>query len=283
MMHRPVVYLYTPASSYSRLGSALNRGADVVIYDLEDAVASSEKVAARESLQKFLESLPSGRGRPQIHVRINAIESEWGMRDLAAIADLKAVSGVRIPKVNSPEVIENVASSVPHLSLHALIEDSRGVQALRDICAAPSVAGVSLGDNDLRAAFHLRGEKLLDDIRGQLVIALAAAGKPPPTGSVFPVLNDPDALYKTSVQLRDMGFSGRTCIHPSQIEPIRKAFLPSDAEIQHAREVLTAAYGAEVEGAGAVALADGSFVDAPFVADAQYVLSLAGDGSSSAR
>ena len=274
MNNLSVVHLYTPASSVGRLHGALTKGADVVIFDLEDAVSRDRKVESRRQLVKFLEELEVVEGQSDIHVRMNALDSPWGLEDLNSLASVPNLSGIRIPKVTSRADVDRIAEKAPELELHALIEDAPGVGALEEICHSDSVTGVSLGDNDLRAAFHLRGEELLNHLRARLVLELASAGKRPPLGSVFPEIKDLEGLYESSLRLRDMGFSGRTCIHPSQIGPIRRAFAPSQEEIDRATEIIEAAKEAEARGVGAVALPDGSFVDPPFVLHAEYVLSL---------
>ncbi|WP_210604076.1 HpcH/HpaI aldolase/citrate lyase family protein [Brevibacterium oceani] len=273
MTTTPITYMYTPASSVDRLASSLERGADVVIFDLEDAVAPAQKTAAREGLVAFLAELEEP-GQTRIHVRINSLSSAWGHDDLRALREAPHVTGVRVPKVTSPEQIAEVRAVVPELEIHALIEDAEAVAAMRSICRAPDVTSVSLGDNDMRAALHLRGEAAMDIIRVQLVVELAAAGKNPPTGSVYPNVEDNDGLHRDSLRLRDLGFAGRSAIHPRQLEPIRRAFQPSFEDIAHARRVIEAADVAEAEGRGAVALEDGSFVDQPFVDDARYIISL---------
>lgn len=272
-MTTPITYMYTPASSSDRLAKSLCRGADVVIFDLEDAVAPAQKTAAREELATFLHGLDDP-GDSLIHVRVNPLNSQWGTEDLRVLAAAPHVTGVRVPKVTSPDQIADVHALVPGLEIHALIEDAEGIAAMRSICRAPKVTSVGLGDNDMRAALHLRGEAAMDIIRVQLVVELAAAGKNPPTGSVYPNVKDAEGLHKDSLRLRDLGFAGRSAIHPAQLEPIRSAFAPSDEDIAHARAVIKAAEAAETAGQGAVALDDGSFVDQPFVDDARYILSL---------
>lgn len=274
MSNFSVVHMYTPASSDSRLHGALTKGADVVIFDLEDAVSKVQKAQARRNLVELLQGLEKVEGHSNIHVRINSLDSPWGDEDLNSLADVPNLSGIRIPKVTSASDVHRVAEKMPDKELHALIEDAVGVSALSEICHAESVTGVSLGDNDLRAAFHLRGENLLNHLRAQLVLELASAGKRPPLGSVFPDIKDSEGLYQNSLRLRDLGFSGRTCIHPSQIDPIRRAFAPSQAEVDKAKAIIEAAQEAEKRGDGAVALPDGSFVDSPFVMHAEYVISL---------
>lgn len=275
-MKQPITYMYTPASSAGRLAGALEKGADVVIYDLEDAVAPSRKDDARRALVAFLTQLgPAPETR--VHVRVNPLDSPWGADDLSALAGVPHVVGVRVPKVSSPNQVEHVAARLPALEVHALVEDATGLTALREICRAPRAAGVSLGDNDLRAVLHLTGDAVLDVVRTRLVIELAAAGKNPPLGSVYPNVRDQDGLYRDSLRLRHMGFSGRTAIHPAQLDPIRRAFLPTPAEVVRATEVIEAADGAGRKGAGAVALPDGRFVDQPFVDHARHILALAAD------
>ncbi|MCT1658346.1 HpcH/HpaI aldolase/citrate lyase family protein, partial [Brevibacterium luteolum] len=170
--------------------------------------------------------------------------------------------------------LDQVSSYVPSAEIHALVEDATGVAEMRSVCRHPAVSSVGLGDNDLRASLHLRGDSALNFIRTQLVIELAAAGKKPPTASVFPNIKDTEGLYRDSIRLRDLGFIGRAAIHPAQLDPIRRAFKPSPSEVTNARKVIRAAELASADGRGAVALEDGSFVDQPFVEEARWILSL---------
>lgn len=274
-------WLYTPASSGGKLDKALHRGADAVIFDLEDAVHIDQKTNARAELVEFLSSVSeqpgSNAAMSRIYVRVNALDSPWGMDDLTAIAGLPAVEGVRVPKVESLADLRRVESVVSAgKKIQILLESPLGLAALEELCLAGGASSVSLGDNDLRATLNLEGEAVLDQIRIRLVMALAAAGKEAPTGSVYPRIKDLDGLRADSIRLRGMGLFGRTVLHPMQLETVRDAFRPDSEEIDWAHNVVEAAERISAQGSGAVMLPDGQFVDRPFVTRAETILRRAG-------
>lgn len=289
-------WLYTPASSTSKLEKSLHRGADAVIFDLEDAVHVDRKSSARAELVEFMKSRVGasegiaehgedktedavGGGRSSIYVRVNPLDSPWGMDDLAAIADVAAVEGIRVPKVSSLADLRRIEAIVgSDKKVQVLLESALGVQSLDELCRAEGTSTVTLGDNDLRAELSLEGEAVLDQVRIQLVLALAAAGKDAPAGSVYPHIRDLSGLKNDSVRLRRMGFFGRTVLHPMQLETVRDAFRPSDEEIAWAYDVIDAAERISAEGSGAVMLPNGQFVDRPFVIRAETILQRAEAG-----
>lgn len=290
-------WLYTPASSTAMLDKALHRGADAVIFDLEDAVHIDRKSSARAELVEFMKSQASVSngvaecaenqteeavgtgGRSRIYVRVNPIDSPWGMDDLTAIAGMAAVEGIRVPKVNSLADLRRIEAVVgSDKKLQVLLESALGVQSLDELCRAEGTSTVTLGDNDLRAELNLEGEAVLDQVRIRLVLALAAAGKEAPAGSVYPRIRDLAGLKDDSIRLRRMGFFGRTVLHPMQLETVRDAFRPSDEEIDWAYDVIDAAERISAEGSGAVMLPNGQFVDRPFVVRAETILQRAEAG-----
>lgn len=279
-------WLYTPASSDGKLDKALHRGADAVIFDLEDAVHVDRKSSARAELVEFLssvselpasESPDSSAAISRIFVRVNALESPWGIDDLRAIAKLPAVEGIRVPKVESVADLRRIESVVSAgKKIQILLESPLGLAALDELCRADGTSSVSLGDNDLRAALNLEGEAVLDQIRIRLIMALATAGKEAPTGSVYPRIKDLEGLRADSIRLRGMGFFGRTVLHPMQLETVRDAFRPDSEQVDWAHSVVEAAERISAQGSGAVMLSDGQFVDRPFVTRAETILRRAG-------
>ncbi|MBM6589254.1 CoA ester lyase [Brevibacterium sp. RIT 803] len=279
-------WLYTPASSGGKLDKALHRGADAVIFDLEDAVHVDRKTSARAELVEFLssvsvlpvsESPDSSAAISRIFVRANALDSPWGVDDLNAIARLPAVEGIRVPKVESLADLSRIESIISAgKKIQILLESPLGLAALEELCRADGSSSVSLGDNDLRAVLNLEGEVVLDQIRIRLVMALAAAGKEAPSGSVYPRIKDLEGLRADSVKLRGMGFFGRTVLHPMQLETVRDAFRPDSEEVDWAHSVVEAADRISAQGSGAVMLSDGQFVDRPFVVRAETILRRAG-------
>lgn len=268
MSWTPVTWLYVPGDRPERFAKAVASGADVVIIDLEDAVAPAAKDAARQNAVAYLRARPGTPAR--IHVRVNDLATARGRDDLAAVAQL--ADAVRVPKVESAAVLDAVPDAAP---VFALLESAAGIVAAREIAAHPRVAGVALGEQDLAAELAITDEQAMNQLRLQVVLAAAAAGLPPVAMSVHPDVKDDAGLLASCRAGRAIGLFGRTAIHPRQIPLIRQAFRPSEEETARAAEIVAAAERAEAAGIGAVALPDGRFVDAPIVTRARRTLSLA--------
>lgn len=268
--HTPLTWLYVPGDRPERVAKALVAGADVVLVDLEDAVPADGKDYARSATAELLSS-PTP---VTVHVRMNALDSPYAGADLAALAGLPHLAGLRLPKVRGPEDVLLAAqrcagAEVPEL--YPLLECALGVERAFAIATAhPAVRGVALGEADLRAALGVRGDRGLDYARGRAVLAAAAAGLAPPAQSVYPDVRDLDGFAASCAHGRALGFFGRAAIHPRQLPVIERAWRPDAAEIAEAEEIVRAA--AEVP--GALALPDGRFVDAAVVAGARRTLEL---------
>ncbi|WP_344475175.1 CoA ester lyase [Nonomuraea monospora] len=268
-----VTWLYVPGDRPERFAKAEASGADVVIIDLEDAVAPVRKDEARRNAVAFLRARRDG-GRPEpgaleVHVRVNDPATARGRDDLAAVGDL--ADAVRLPKVESTDVLDALAGA----PAYALLESAAGILAAREIAADPRVVGVALGEQDLAAELAVTGEQALNHLRLQVVLAAAAAGLPPVPMSVYPDVKDEEGLLASCRAGRALGLFGRTAIHPRQIPAIRRAFRPGEEEVARAAEIVAAAERAEQAGVGAVALPDGRFVDAPIVVRARRTVDLA--------
>ncbi|KUN03849.1 citrate lyase subunit beta [Streptomyces yokosukanensis] len=263
----PLTWLYAPGDRPSVVAKALAAGADVVVIDLEDAVAPDRKEYARAATADLLadhQPLP-------VQVRVNALGTPWAAADLAALTALPGLAGLRLPKVTTPDEIRQVAAatSVP---LFALLETALGIEhAFAVATAHPALRGIALGEADLRADLGVRADAGLDWPRSRVIVAARAAGLAPPPQSVHPDIRDPEGLAASCAHGRALGFLGRAAIHPRQLPVIERAYLPTPAEIEHAETILKAAAAQE----GAQALPDGRFVDAAVVALARRTLSLA--------
>jgi citrate lyase subunit beta/citryl-CoA lyase len=262
----PLTWLYVPGDRPHVVAKALVAGADVVVVDLEDAVAPDRKAYAREATAELLQD-------PQpvpVHVRVNSLDTDWAAADLARCARLPGLSGLRLPKVTSPDQVRHVATDTP-LPLYALLESALGIERAYAIASAhPSLRGVSLGEADLRADLGVRADAGLDWSRSRVVVAARAAGLTPPSQSVHPDIRDLDGLAASCARGRTLGFLGRAAIHPRQLPVIERAYLPTPSEIEHAETIIKAAATHE----GAQALPDGRFIDAAVVSMAQRTLSL---------
>ncbi|MCD7437676.1 CoA ester lyase [Streptomyces lincolnensis] len=268
-----LTWLYAPGDRPQVVAKALTAGADVVIVDLEDAVAPDRKEYARAATADLL----AAPHPVPVHVRVNALDSPAAAADLAAVAALPGVSGLRLPKVTSAEQIVRVAARTSPAdggapALYALLETALGVERAHAIASAhPAVRGVALGEADLRADLGVREDSGLDWSRSRVIVAARAAGLAPPPQSVHPDIRDLEGLAASCARGRALGFLGRAAIHPRQLPVIERAYLPTEAEIEAAETIVKAASADQ----GAQALPDGRFVDAAVVATAQRTLSLA--------
>ncbi|OLT45277.1 hypothetical protein BJF85_02665 [Saccharomonospora sp. CUA-673] len=264
--------LFVPGDRADRIGKALASGADTVVVDLEDAVDPARKQRARELVVETLAAVTSAE-RPSTVVRINASGTEWADGDLAAVRQLAGVlDGVLVPKVEEPEDVAAVPDELP---VAAIVEGASGVFAAREIAAHPRVNAILFGSFDLAAELGVTpsadGRELLH-ARSQTVLACAAAGIPGPIDGPHPSIDDLDGLARGAAAARELGFTGKVVLHPKQIDTVRAAFAPTQAELDRAREVL-AAYRAG-DGTGALRLPDGTFVDRPVVVRAAGLLGL---------
>ena len=279
-MTRPIIVaLYAPADRPERFEKALDAGADAVIVDLEDAVTSSRKDAARAALGDFAELWAArGEDAPAVQVRVNAIGSSWHVADLAAVADLPTSFGVRLPKTQSAEDVAAVRTAAPGRAVHALLESALSIERAFEI-ASSGVAAISTGEADLRAELGVpagaEGEAGLAWSRSRIVNAAAAAGLPAPLMAVHADVADLDGLEASCRSGRALGFGGRTAVHPRQIEVIRRAFTPDAAEIARAQRIIDRIGSAAADGSGALLLEDGTFLDAAMVKAAERVLAAA--------
>ncbi|MCF3118117.1 CoA ester lyase [Streptomyces arenae] len=269
----PLTWLYVPGDRPEVVAKALHAGADVVIVDLEDAVAPDRKEYARAATAELL-------SEPQplpVHVRVNALDGPLAEADLRAVAPLPGVAGLRLPKVVSRAEVVRVAdrtalAAAGAPALHALVESALGLEHAFAIASAhPALHGISLGESDLRADLGVRDDAGLDWARSRVVVAARAAGLAPPAQSVHPDIRDLDGLTASCARGRALGFLGRAAIHPRQLPVIERAYLPTPEEIDRAEEITKAAATDE----GALALPDGRFVDKAVVEGARRVLALA--------
>jgi citrate lyase subunit beta/citryl-CoA lyase len=270
----PLTLLYAPGDRPERFAKAIASGADVVIVDLEDAVAPAHKDAARENARALLRQ-PTPK---PVVVRINDIRSAWGAADLAGLRDAPNIAGVRVPKVESAEDVRAVRAALGarSLPLHCLIESARGVEAAFEIASAdPNVASIALGEADLRSDLGVSGEDGLLWARSRIIVAARAADLPAPVMSVYTQIDDPEGLAASCRRGRALGFIGRAAIHPRQLSVIVECFMPTEAEAASARELLDALAQANSTEHGVVVLPSGQFVDRAMIKGAERVIALA--------
>ncbi|MBG0856084.1 CoA ester lyase [Streptomyces spinoverrucosus] len=269
----PLTWLYAPGDRPDVVRKALVAGADVVVIDLEDAVAPDRKDYARAATAELL----SEPDHPTpVHVRVNAPATPWADTDLKTLAALPGVSGLRLPKVTSPRHITDTAQRTgadgSRPPLYALLESALAIENAYAIASAhPALRGISLGEADLRADLGVRCDSGLDWPRSRIINAARAAALAPPPQSVHPDVRDLDGLAATCAHGRALGFLGRAAIHPRQLPIIERAYLPTQDEIEKAETIVKAA----ATNSSAQALPDGTFIDAAVVTEATRTLALA--------
>ncbi len=270
--------LYIPGSKERALEKATGLACDAIIFDLEDAVAIDEKANARALLAKTLTEVDYG-PRMKI-VRINGLDTEWGREDVLAFADAirngAKVDAILIPKVSTPADLIAVADLIQGVPLWAMMETALGMLNAGEIAAHPRLEGMVMGTNDLAKELgsRFRADRLpmLPGL-GLCLLAAKAHGKIIVDG-VYNAFKDDEGLKLECDQGRDMGFDGKTLIHPAQLAVCNAAFAPSEAEIDLAQRQIAAFEEAEKAGQG-VAVVDGKIVENLHIVTARQVLAKA--------
>jgi citrate lyase subunit beta / citryl-CoA lyase len=271
--------LYVPGANTRALEKARGLDADGLVLDLEDAVAPDAKVAARAAI---IAALAGGYGDRELLVRVNALGTEWGADDLAAVAPL-AIDGVLLPKVESADAVREVEAMLvargagDGVAIWCMIETPRGVLRAAEIAAAsPRLGGLIMGTsdlaNDLRAQPSAGRMPLLTSLG--LCLLAARAFDLPILDGVHLDLADAAGFEKACRQGRALGFDGKTLIHPKTIEIANAIFAPSAEELAWSHRVIAAHDAALREGKGIVLL-DGKLVENLHVAGARRVVALA--------
>ncbi|MFW5919447.1 MAG: HpcH/HpaI aldolase/citrate lyase family protein [Halanaeroarchaeum sp.] len=274
--------LFTPADRPEMMRSAAESAADVLVFDLEDAVAPDAKPNAREAIQTVL-SDPDFDPDAEVYVRVNPV-------GLAAGADLDGITpvshhldGVMLPKVRSADDVETLGEMLAEhdvpAKVFALIESAAGVLAAEKIAAAGPTVAVAFGAEDLSADIGAtRTEEGLEVLhaRETVVLAAAAAGVDA-IDTVYTDFEDLEGLEAETRFAAQLGYDGKLAIHPAQVDPINRAFTPDPADVEWARRVVE-----ENESTNeAVFQVDGEMIDAPLLAQAERILSRAGSSNSS--
>ncbi len=266
--------LYIPAANQRAMDKARTLAADAIIFDLEDAVAPAEKPGARELLRAALAQDYGGRARI---VRINGFDTEWGRDDAAFAAGLgDRADAVLVPKVSRPEDLDAVAAITGDIPLWAMMETALGMLNAAAIAAHPRLQGMVMGTNDLAKELgsrHRPDRLAMQAGLGLCLLAARAHGLVIVDG-VFNAFKDEEGLRAECEQGRDMGFDGKTLIHPAQLDIANAAFAPTGAEIDLSRRQIEAYEAAIAEGK-AVAVVDGRIVENLHVETARKTLARA--------
>ena len=272
--------LYLPASNPKALAKARTLPVDVVILDLEDAVAPEAKAEARDAACAALGE--GGFGNREVVIRANGIATPWGADDLAAIAQA-GPDAVLVPKVNSPAEVRAydaaLAAAPASTRLWIMIETCACLPLLHDIaaCAADTrLAGFVLGTNDLAKEMRARLTPARTPFLPVLTMAVAAGRAHGLTvlDGVCNEFRDLDAFRAEAGQGLEFGFDGKTLIHPDQVEPCNRVFSPSEAEIDWARAVEAAFALPENAGKGAIKVG-GKMVELLHLEQARRTLAIA--------
>jgi citrate lyase subunit beta/citryl-CoA lyase len=272
--------LYVPGSNGRALEKAATLAADALILDLEDAVAPVAKEQARENVLAALAR--GGFGPSEVAVRVNGADTPWGAADLAALANSR-VDAIVLPKVDSARTVVDANRSLEaarapgSLALWCMIETPRGVLAADAIAGACGrvaclVAGTSDLTKDLRARPTLGRVEVLTSL-GLIVLAARAHGLAALDG-VHLDLADDAGFEAACRQGRDLGFDGKTLIHPRTIDAANAVFAPGAEEVEQARRIVAAHADATARGEALVVL-DGRLIEALHVEAAQCLLALA--------
>ncbi|MEQ9334788.1 CoA ester lyase [Thalassobaculum sp.] len=273
--------LYMPGSNPRALEKARDLPCDVIVMDLEDAVAPDAKAASRETVAAALRA--GGYGGRELVLRVNGLDTAWGHDDLAFAAG-QPVHAVLLPKVESADAVRRaeavlaVHGAPDGLALWCMMETPRGVLEAAGIAGAtPRLAGLVMGTSDLAKDLHcLHTPDRLPFVTalGLCLLAARAHGLAILDG-VYLDLADDDGFAASCRQGVQFGFDGKTLIHPKTIAAANAAFAPSEEALAWARRITAAHAAAEAEGKG-VLLVDGKLVEALHVAEAERLVALAG-------
>lgn len=262
LLDRLALPLFVPGDRPERFAKAIATGADAVILDLEDAVATEAKDHARTGLAQTIAAI-SPMTLPLL-LRINAAGTSWHANDIAAANGLP-LAAILLPKAENPETVRQVAAA-SGLPVIALIETAAGLAAAEDI--AKACRRLAFGSIDFAADLgcaHTRDALLL--ARTRLVLAARLAGQASPVDGVTTAIHDAAVIEDDARYAVSLGFGGKLLIHPAQIAPARAGFAPGEAEIAWAHKIVAAA-----RITGAAVAVDGAMVDAPVVARAERIL-----------
>ncbi|NYS26533.1 CoA ester lyase [Rhodobacteraceae bacterium 2376] len=268
--------LYIPGSKTRALEKAAGLAADAIIFDLEDAVAVEEKANARALLAQVLAETDYG-PRAKL-LRINALDSDWGRADLEALAAVRP-EAILLPKVNSAADVAALADllekrpETAETRIWAMMETPLGALNALEIARAPRMAGFVLGTNDLAKDMgcRFRADRMPLMTALQMCLMAARVAGIVAVDGVYNAFKDDEGLRAECEQGRDMGFDGKSLIHPAQLDIANAVFAPTEAEIDLSRRQIAAFEAAQARGEG-VAVVDGRIVENLHIVTARQVL-----------
>jgi len=267
--------LFVPADKPERIEKAATLSTDVVVIELEDGVSPENKDSARREAGRMIEQVDFG--NKEVALRVNRISTLHGLEDMKAMAKwAKKPDLVLLPKVESAgevRIYDDLISEMKAvLEFMVMIESSRGIlNAAKIVSASPRVSCLALGTADLSA--ELGSQMSWDAMfahRASMVLACGLTGIVP-IDSPYLNIKDETGLLKECKKVREMGYTGKLCIHPSQLASVNGAFTPSPEEVARSRRIVKAA---ETQGTGALVL-DGKMVDTPVIKSALRIVEAA--------
>lgn len=255
-------YLFVPGNRPERFSKALSAGADAVIIDLEDAIAPADKDAARSTVAAWLSP-----ERPVV-LRINSVDTPWFREDLA-LCRLPGIAAVILPKTEHVEQIQMVAASAPGIAVLPLIETAQGFANAQSVAQTDPVQRLIFGSIDFQLDMRIEGDELeLLYFRSQLVLFSRIAGIQAPVDGVTTAIDDATQVQAEAQRARRLGFRGKLCIHPRQVDIMNQCFMPTAQSTVWAKRVLAAAESAH----GAAVALDGKMIDLPVIRKAREIL-----------
>jgi citrate lyase beta subunit len=272
--------LYMPGANTRALEKARTLPADALIFDLEDAVAPDAKEAARANVVAAAQS--GAYGKREIAIRCNGLATPWGKADIAAIAGSGA-DAILVPKVESAAEVATVVSLLDgagapsSMAVWAMMETPKGFLRAEEVAGShPRLALFVMGTNDLVKDMRARHTPMRLPMVTALGLGMLAARAYGLTilDGVYNDIQDADGFRAVCQQGLEMGFDGKTLIHPSQVEPCNEVFAPSSAEIEMAGRIVAAFKMAQAEGKGVVTV-DGRMIENLHVEQAERALALA--------
>jgi citrate lyase subunit beta/citryl-CoA lyase len=272
--------LYMPGSNTRALEKARELAADALILDLEDAVSPDAKAAARDNVCAAVKA--GGYGGRELIIRVNGLDTPWGRDDIAAAAKAQP-HGILLPKVESADTVRlaeklmDEAGAGPDVALWCMMETPRGILRAESIAGAtPRLAGFVMGTSDLVKDLHAHHTPMRLPVLASLALCLLAARAEGLAilDGVYLDLNDEEGFAAACRQGLELGFDGKTLIHPKQLAIANEVFAPSAAEIEHSRKIMAAYEAARAEGKGVV-LVDGKLVEELHVNNAKRLVALA--------
>jgi len=270
--------LYMPASNERALEKARTIAADALIFDLEDAVAPDAKIEARD---RAVAAARSGEyGHRELTIRCNGLDTPWGSDDISAAAQA-GPAAIVVPKVSDADHLRRIselldaAEAPAGLSIWAMVETPEGIMAVDEIAGFDRVSTLVMGTNDMAKELRAQLVPGRAPLLGHLASCLLAArrhGKVALDG-VFNDVGDLEGFEAECVQGWEIGFDGKTLIHPAQVEPANRVWSPSADDIAHSRRVIDAFEQAEAAGKGVVTV-DGRMIENLHVENARHQLAL---------